>query len=202
MTETLLPANASDFERAIEATTAGLSDTPVPLRALWNPETCPVALLPWLAWALSVDDWASDWPEATQREVIAASVEVHRHKGTRGAILRALDAMGYGDDADLIEAWQLPRLGPIAPEGRGEPLGRDWRLGWSGAQWADYWVEIRRPITRADADALAARLRSVAPVRCRLRKISLTGVRHVLGRDVWTLGTDVPLGGVYSYEVA
>ncbi|GHK16942.1 hypothetical protein ECZU03_07310 [Escherichia coli] len=30
---------------------------PVPLRTLWNWRTCPVKLLPYLAWALSVDRW-------------------------------------------------------------------------------------------------------------------------------------------------
>ena len=52
----LLPHNASPQERAIEAATARLADVPVPLRDLWNPETCPAELLPWLAWAFGVDE--------------------------------------------------------------------------------------------------------------------------------------------------
>jgi phage tail P2-like protein len=53
-------------------------------------------LLPWLAWALSVDSWNADWPEAIKRVVIAESVVVHRHKGTIGALRRAIGALGHG----------------------------------------------------------------------------------------------------------
>lgn len=103
-------------------------------------------------------------------------------------------------DATIIEAQDLPRLGPGTPMGRGIPLGRGWRLGRAGTSWADYWVEINIPITRRAADALAGMLSATAPVRCRLRAITLLGgVGYALGRDVWTLGNDVPLGGAYSY---
>jgi phage tail P2-like protein len=81
----LLPPNASPQEAAIEAATARIADVPVPNASLWTPATCPAALLPWLAWALSVDEWDGTWPEERQRAVIAASVGVHRRKGTRGA---------------------------------------------------------------------------------------------------------------------
>ena len=44
------------------------------------------------------------WSEATQRAVIAASVDVHRHKGTLGAVRRALAATGYR--TQVTEWWQ------------------------------------------------------------------------------------------------
>ncbi len=93
--ESLLPPNANEQERAIEAATARLGEVPVPLADLWNPERCPVSWLPWLAWALSVDEWDSAWSEQTKRDVIATSVDVHRHKGTVGALRKALVAIGY-----------------------------------------------------------------------------------------------------------
>lgn len=34
-----------------------LKKTPVSIRELWNPDTCPANLLPWLAWSFSVDRW-------------------------------------------------------------------------------------------------------------------------------------------------
>ena len=55
MSRDLLPANATPLERALAETTARLSDVAVPIRDLWSPENCPTELLPWLAWALSVD---------------------------------------------------------------------------------------------------------------------------------------------------
>lgn len=89
----LLPPNATPQERALSLATDRLPD--VPIRTLWSPQTCPEAQLPWLAWALSVDEWDSTWPVETKRQVIAASVEQHRQKGTIGALRRALQKLGY-----------------------------------------------------------------------------------------------------------
>ena len=92
----LLPSNATPQERALEIAPAiGLADIPNPLYTLWNPRTCPSHILPWLAWAFSVDDWRSDWPDEIKREAIMASATIHRVKGTIGAVRRALEALGY-----------------------------------------------------------------------------------------------------------
>ena len=48
----LLPPNASALERKLEQATLRLGTLPVPLRELWNPDTCPAHLLPWLAWTV------------------------------------------------------------------------------------------------------------------------------------------------------
>lgn len=97
MTLSLLPPNSTLLERAIEAAMhKRLNALPVPIRDLWNADTCPVHLLGWLAWAKSVDVWDESWPEAQKRAVIKASRFVHRHKGTVGAVRRALDALGIG----------------------------------------------------------------------------------------------------------
>lgn len=94
MSDRLLPPNATAQERALEDATARIGEVSVPLRDLWNPQTCPVALLPWLAWALSVDEWESDWPEQIKRDVIAGSMEIHRHKGTPWAVEQAIILAG------------------------------------------------------------------------------------------------------------
>lgn len=75
---------AAFFEKAI-----------VPLRDLYNPDTCPVHLLPHLAWAWSVDRWDYRWSEATKRAAIKASYYIHKHKGTIGAIRRVVEPLGY-----------------------------------------------------------------------------------------------------------
>lgn len=96
MSSTLLPSNATKLERALCDVTERVTALPVEiLRTLWNPWDCPVDMLPWLAWSLSVDSWDSAWTEQQKRATIAASIEVHRHKGTIGALRRALDALGY-----------------------------------------------------------------------------------------------------------
>lgn len=90
----LLPQNATAQERALSNAAARLGDVPVPVRDVWNPDTCPAQLLAWLAWAFSVDQWDSAWTEAQQREFIKRSVGIHRYKGTIGAVQDALGALG------------------------------------------------------------------------------------------------------------
>ena len=92
----LLPPNATDHERALEALVARIAEVPVPLRSLWSPDDCPVELLPWLAWALSVDGWENGWTEQQKRESIKASYYVHSRKGTAAAMRVALNALGLG----------------------------------------------------------------------------------------------------------
>lgn len=100
----LLPTNATPQERALDAAVARIADTTVPIRTLWDPDTCPEALLPWLAWALSVDVWDSDWPDEVKRQVIRVSVGMHRHKGTRAAVADAVSVLGF--HVDLSEWWE------------------------------------------------------------------------------------------------
>lgn len=100
----LLPPNASQFEQAVEAATARIGKTPVPNAQLWRPAQCPAHLLPWLAWALSIDEWDSHWPEATQRQFIANSVQVHKNKGTLGAVKRALASLNI--DTEITEWYE------------------------------------------------------------------------------------------------
>lgn len=90
----LLPPNASPLERAIDAASARIDALDVPLADLWSPDRCPAALLPWLAWALGVETWDADWPEALKRRACAEAFEVHREKGTLAAIKRVLRLIG------------------------------------------------------------------------------------------------------------
>lgn len=91
--KSLLPLNSTQLERAMEA--AFFEKTIVPLRDLYNPDTCPVHLLPHLAWAWSVDRWDYRWSEATKRAAVKASFYIHKHKGTIGAIRRVVEPLGY-----------------------------------------------------------------------------------------------------------
>lgn len=101
----LLPVGSSALEVAAAAAAAEIERVPVPLRTLWDPSVCPVNLLPYLAWALSVDRWDPDWPEATKRSVIASSFYVHQHKGTISALRRVVEPLGYL--IEVREWWQL-----------------------------------------------------------------------------------------------
>lgn len=105
MTDSLLPPNATATETAVEALNADVRALTSPAGRLWNPATCPAPFLPWLAWAMSVDHWRSDWPTATKRAVIAASPRVHRLKGTAAAVRAAVSALWPA--FDLVE-WFRP----------------------------------------------------------------------------------------------
>ncbi|PPD36015.1 MAG: phage tail protein I [Methylomonas sp.] len=98
----LLPPNATAQEHALDDSIARMADVPVEIATLWNSHTCPIELLPWLAWALSVDEWDETWSDAQKRAVVAASYQTHSHKGTPYAIKSALQALGY-DNVDIRE---------------------------------------------------------------------------------------------------
>jgi phage tail P2-like protein len=99
----LLPLNSTQLERAVEYATDEVTD--VPLRTLYNPDTCPAHLLHQLAWAWSVDRWDDSWPEAVKRSVIRSAFFVHAFKGTIGALRRVVEPFGYL--IEINEWWQM-----------------------------------------------------------------------------------------------
>lgn len=93
--DVLLPPNATPLERGLEQAMAVYGDARDPgIADVWRPETCPPALLPWLAWALSIRQWDASWPVEVQRQAVAGALAVHRIAGTRRVIEDALDAVG------------------------------------------------------------------------------------------------------------
>lgn len=88
-TAALLPPNATPLERAL-AKASAMPHRPEDIRKLWNHRTCPLRLLPWLAWAWSVDEWDPAWTEAQQRAMVGASIKLHKKKGTVWAVREAL----------------------------------------------------------------------------------------------------------------
>jgi len=101
----LLPPNATEGERALEGATARVAAIPTPLRDLWNPDICPAGLLPWLAWALSIDSWQSYWPENIKRARIRAAIDIQRRKGTSESVRSVVAS--FGGSIAIREWWQL-----------------------------------------------------------------------------------------------
>lgn len=167
----LPPHNTGAAELAIEQAAARGAIFSDMVRPIHQPDDCPTTLLPWLAWALSVDDWSTDWSDATKREVIRQSVWVHRRKGTIGSIRRALIAAGYGD-AQIIE-----RYAPYRHDGS---TPRDGSVTYASPDhWAEYRVRMARPITNAQAQMVRSILATVAPVRCHLKSLDFQEVAFV-----------------------
>jgi len=100
----LLHDNASELEQAVAITGNLIARPPILLRDLWQPSCCPAALLPWLAWTFSVDRWDENWSEEAKRQVISVSFYVHQHKGTIGALKRAVEQIG--SIIRITEWWQ------------------------------------------------------------------------------------------------
>lgn len=139
----LLPLNSTELERAVEVASVELTE--VPLRTLYNPDTCPAHLLYQLAWAWSVDRWDEEWPEAVKRSVIRSSFFIHSRKGTIGALRRVVEPFGYL--IEVIEWWQTePRGVPgtfalkvgVAEEGISEETYEE--LSWL--------IDDARPVSR------------------------------------------------------
>lgn len=99
---TLLPPSATQLEKNLSY--AMICDPPIHLRSLWDPKVCPFELLPYLAWQYSVDRWDENWLEQTKRKVISEAFEIHKVKGTKEAIRRAVEPFGYL--IRVVEWWE------------------------------------------------------------------------------------------------
>lgn len=187
MATDLLPPGSTPLEHAIARACAPMAEISVDIPSLWNPWKCPAPLLPWLAWALSVDTWDSVWPEQIKRSVIAESVAVHRIKGTPSSVKRALTAAGF-PDATIVEG-----LGRAKYDGNARYNGL-YFYGFEKA-WACYHVLLDHPITLNQAKQVRLILEETAPARCELLKLDFTKVPNIYdGRSLFD--------GSYSYGVA
>lgn len=170
MIEHLLPSSASPQEIAMsEAIGTRIEGVPIPIAELWNPRTCPVELLPWLAWACSLDTWDETWDEATKRSAIAASYAVHSRKGTPGAIKRGLQSIGFGG-ADITEGFP-----PWIADGRAPANHTVLANGLS--RWAEFAIALDLGDSRgfpvgADA-AVREQIARWKPARSHLQQLSL-----------------------------
>ena len=91
----LLPNNSTKQEKDIEATIERMVDVLVLVKEVWDPDKCPADVLPWLAWALSVDSWPADWSIKQKRAIIKNLNKIHKTKGTIGAVKKALESIDY-----------------------------------------------------------------------------------------------------------
>lgn len=156
----LLPPNSTPLERALANVSERISNMQVPLANIWNAETCPKALLPWLASSLSVDVWDETWPEEMKRAAIASSLEIHRTKGVTQSVMTALATAGH-PDAQLIERVDCQRYdGKVTYNGI-------YRHG-GASQWATFRVILQRVTTIDLADQIIKRITHAKRLSCHL----------------------------------
>jgi len=111
MSKSLLPINASQLLKDLESSSLKATSLEALNRYITNPDLAPDNILPWLAWAVSVDDWSDNWPKVIKREMIKNSISLHQIKGTKRAIKKALEIIGVAGEIALW--WELnPRMTP------------------------------------------------------------------------------------------
>lgn len=165
LAKTLLPINATTFERSLEQVCSRIDAVPALQREIWDADKCPVDLLPWLAWSLGVDGWKSYWTEEVKRARIKSAVNVARKKGTRDSVEALVKSFGGGI---VVKEWF---------EQAGEQLPYSFNVLFNvnelGAQSAEFLADIIQEV------------RKVKPVRSQFevrQQIDLTGKIQVTGR--------------------
>ncbi|SOC56466.1 phage tail protein, P2 protein I family [Chromohalobacter canadensis] len=175
----LLPPNTTPLERRLSAVAADLERVSAPLQTLWDAQRIPANMLPWLAWAVGVDEWSRGWPEQTKRDAIDEAIPIRRLRGTVWAVRRALETLGYADVEILEHAQQDAKWRAAG----GLYLDGSWLLDGSQTflledaprvvttSWAQYALAFDiadAPFATADQRRLRARVESAAPLRSEL----------------------------------
>ncbi|PKG51258.1 phage tail protein I [Halomonas sp. MES3-P3E] len=174
----LLPPNTTRLERRIEAADALIERADAPLGTVWNAQTQPAHMLPWLAWAVGVDDWDSQWEEQQKRDAIDEAIPIRRKRGTVWAVKRALEVLGYSDVELLEHTGQREKW--IAAGGL--LLDGSWLLDSRSmlvenaprvvtTHWAQYALAFNindAPFTARSQRRLRRRVEAAAPVRSEL----------------------------------
>lgn len=185
MSRALLPSWHGPAEAALADTGADLVGLPVAVALLWNPATCPLPLLPWLAWALDAADFDPTDPEETQRRAVGEAILIHRERGTPAGVRRALAASGFGT-ATIYERYGVNILdGSLTLDG-----------GWTltpADHWAEYRVVLDRPIALAQADRVRAIIARGAPAHAHLKTLDFRAAAMVLD-GAWSLDGTYSLG--------
>jgi phage tail P2-like protein len=171
MREPLLPANQTPLEAALARVLRPSVDVEV-LRTLWDADRCPVAWLPWLAWALAVDGWELAESEDVRRALIRGSMALHRRKGTPWAVREVIRRFGFGEVTIIEGRSGRRRDGAILRNGD--------QVHGKASAWAEYIVKLGVPIARDQADKLWQAIERYAPARSQLAALDCTAVaiRH------------------------
>ncbi|WP_426134912.1 phage tail protein I [Pseudomonas sp. PWP3-1b2] len=124
----LLPANSSPLEKALDLGFGQLLDRVMPpFPALMNPLHTPTEFLPYLAADRGVSEWDADASEAEKRLTVALSWQIQRQAGTPKALSYAVESLGFTPN---ISAWyqQRPMGMPYTFDVQAI-IGRSWSSG-------------------------------------------------------------------------
>lgn len=104
MSYSLLPENSSRLERAFERAFLDLlGEIEAPFPMLLDPQKTPAEFLPYLANDRGVDEWKSDAHDQEKRSIVAAALPTKRLAGTREALMRAVESIGF---SPAVRSWR------------------------------------------------------------------------------------------------
>ena len=189
MNALLLPPNATKLERDLaDLISQALSVLDAPIEAiktLKNPLTCPVAFLPWLAWARHVDVWSDAWSEERKRQVVAESYATHAIKGTLASVNRVLVDAGYSD-------CKIQEIEASLFDGTNKFNGK---IAYNSGDWYKVTIVMNRAITTTEATTIRRIVLANLPARC-----ELAGLIYNTGTK--TFNGTFTYNGTFNYGVA
>jgi phage tail P2-like protein len=157
---------------------APLSSEIKAIEHLANPLLCDEKYLPYLAYAFKVDLWDGSLSTQNKRDLIVQSLELHRKKGTRWAILEVLKAVGLSVpnyEAVIVEykdrddyKFDVKRNGSysynsVAKHNDGLNI-----YDFVFTNWTDFAVIIKTSISESQAVLAKKLIEIYKPVRCTL----------------------------------
>ncbi|KAF1004704.1 MAG: hypothetical protein GAK32_02746 [Pseudomonas fluorescens] len=164
--QSLLPANSSPLEKALDVGFGRLLDrvTP-PFPALMNPLQTPTGFLPYLAADRGVSEWDATASESEKRLTVALSWQIQRQAGTPRALSDAVESLGFTPN---ISAWYQQRPVGVAYSFDVQAIiGRSWSSG-----------DHNRLIRRINAAKSERDLATITVVHETTGKLTLSGVLH------------------------
>ncbi|MCM0751511.1 phage tail protein I [Brucella pseudogrignonensis] len=139
--ESLLPLNATDFEKALEGLAAfSVNRVDVDLvKRMRDPYLTSVSHLPFLAWGRGVDLWRDNWPEWKKRRITA---EIYGMKGLKGTLPGINKYLSYMD-ASIYDA-VIPPVGMYLTDYSADALDK-WREQFAELRLYPYSIPGERP---------------------------------------------------------
>lgn len=165
----ILPKQATPLEMALERINIKRLNS-ISFVNLWDWQNCPLAFLPYLAWATGVFYWNDDWSEKEKRETCRRAILNGRKMGSLNTLKDVLKVAGYGD-AIVIKALDLPKTDQDF-----KTDNDNLRTIEAPDHWAMYWIIIRKIITPQKAALLRKLAQSVSQAHAELVAIQIENV--------------------------
>lgn len=174
----LLPANATELERALELVM--ISDMNSLIRHLWNPLKCPLKLLWVLAIVFQVDEWDEKWSEETKRSMLIEAFLVHSIKGSPESIKRIVRNAGY-ESVYITEGLKVPKRDGTSLRNGHFYYGHD-------AAWYMFRIYVDRAITVEQAAQIRRLVQATAPLHTELIGIHYTQAQFLHDGELFRNG--------------